>query len=202
MVTVPITFTTGEIDVVDDEDIVYEFDNKTEISIVEKNSINRERENEIKIYGVETNNMRLERANFEEKVESNNLKEDDIVEVNQYLFRSTRLGWINVDRFYKYSKPAVDFFIRTENADKIIVNAIFNRFKGIVQGRYQNGKIHFDRIPEGEEMTFVAIKTLDNQIYLAVKEAVVTEKGEMELDFQPVTLELLKKEMEKLNALY
>ena len=201
--TIPVIFTMGgEIEVVDDDEITYEFEDEAEIYRVETNSNRMERENELKVYGVETNSMRIERANFEEKVESNNLNENDIVEVNQYLFSTTRLGWINCDRFYKYSKPAVDFFIRTDNADKINVNAIFNNFKGMLQGRYQDGKIHFDRIPEGESMTFVAIKTLNNQIYLAVKETKVTENGEMKLDFQPVTLELLKKEMEKLNELF
>jgi len=51
----------------------------------------------------------------------------------------------------------------------------------------------------GEKVTIVAIKTIHNKIFLAVKETIITDKEETLLDFQPVSLSLLKKEMEKLN---
>lgn len=51
----------------------------------------------------------------------------------------------------------------------------------------------------GEKVTIVALKTVDNKILLAVKETVLPDKEETELDFQEVKLDLLKMEMEKLN---
>ena len=85
---------------------------------------------------------------------------------------------------------------------KTIVNVIFHQFKSIVQGQVQPGKIAFNNIPSGEKITIVALKTVDNKILLAVKETEATRNGEVMLDFQQLTLELLKKEMEKLDKLY
>jgi len=51
----------------------------------------------------------------------------------------------------------------------------------------------------GEKITIVALKSVNNKILLAVKETVITDKEETDLVFQPVTMDLLKKEMEKLN---
>jgi hypothetical protein len=60
----------------------------------------------------------------------------------------------------------------------------------------------FRNIPVGEKVTIVAVKAKESEILFSVTETTVTEKKEVILDFQKVTLELLKKEMEKLNKFH
>jgi TonB family protein len=139
---------------------------------------------------------------FEEKIENENFKETSAFEVNRYLFSTTRLGWLNCDRFLKENRKLTDLFIMNENSDNTIVNVIFHRFKSLIPGSIESEKIVFRNIPEGEKVTIVAIKAVESKILFSVTETTVTEKKEVTLDFQQVTLELLKKEMEKLNKFH
>ena len=50
-----------------------------------------------------------------------------------------------------------------------------------------------------EKITIFAIKYFDNKPYLAVKETKTSNQTENDLVFQAVTLEILKKEMKKLD---
>jgi TonB family protein len=136
---------------------------------------------------------------FEEKIRNENYNETSVFEVNRYLFSTTQLGWLNCDRFLKENRKLTDLFILNENSGNTIVNVIFHRFKSLVPGNIESGKVVFRNIPEGESVTIVAIKADESKILFSVTETAVTKNKEVTLDFQQVTLELLKKEMEKLN---
>jgi TonB family protein len=139
---------------------------------------------------------------FEEEIRNENYNETSVFEVNRYLFSTTQLGWLNCDRFLNENKKLTDLFILNENSDNTIVNVIFHRFKSLVPGNIESEKIVFRNIPEGEKVTIVAIKADECKILFSVTETAVTEKKEVTLDFQQVTLDLLKKEMEKLNKFH
>jgi hypothetical protein len=99
----------------------------------------------------------------------------------------------------KENKKLTDLFILNENSDNTIVNVIFHRFKSLIPGNIESEKIVFRNIPEGEKVTILAVKAAESKILFSVIETAITEKIEVTLDFQQVTLDLLKKEMEKLN---
>lgn len=139
---------------------------------------------------------------FEEEIRNENYNETSVFEVNRYLFSTTQLGWLNCDRFLKENRKLTDLFILNENSDNTIVNVIFHRFKSLVPGNIESEKIVFRNMPEGEKVTIVAIKADESKILFSVTETTVTEKKEVTLDFQQVTLDLLKNEMEKLNKYY
>jgi len=139
---------------------------------------------------------------LEEKIKSENYKETTVSEVNRYIFSTTQLGWLNCDRFLKENRKLTELFILNENSGNTIVNVIFHRFKSLVPGNIESETIVFRNIFEGEMVTIVAIKADESKILFSVTETAVTEKKEVTLDFQQVTLELLKKEMEKLNKFH
>jgi TonB family protein len=139
---------------------------------------------------------------LEKKVKSDSLRNSDLKEINRYVFSVTQLGWINCDRFYKSNKPKINCFVMNDTSTGIIVNAVCRRFKALIPGRHQSGKISFINIPLGEELTIVAIKADNDKIFLSVKEIEAEINGEIMLDFKPVTMELLQQEMEKLNEYY
>ncbi len=136
---------------------------------------------------------------FEKKVKGDNFKKTTVSEVNRYLFSANQLGWINCDRFYRLNSSITNYSIMIEEPEKAIVNLIFHKFKAILPGSIESNRIKFNGVRLGEKVTIVALKTIEGKILLAVKETEISEKVLTELDFQQVTLELLKKEMEKLT---
>lgn len=136
---------------------------------------------------------------LENKIEKDSLLATDIKEVNRYILSAKQLGWINCDRFYNSKKPATNIFIQSDGSTDIIVNAIFQRIKSLIRGRNQSGRITFNNLPIGEKVTIVALKTVHNKIFLAVKKIEVDGAGEIKLKYKPVSMKVLKREMKKLN---
>lgn len=139
---------------------------------------------------------------FEKNIGDGNFKETSVYEVNRYLFSTNRFGWLNCDRFLNENRNLTDLFVLNENSDNTIVSVIFHRFKSLVPGNIESEKVVFRNIPVGEKVTIVAVKTEESEILLSVKEIVVTYKKDIIPDFQKVTLELLKNEMEKLDKIH
>lgn len=146
-----------------------------------------------------TSNNKDFRDEFEKKAKYNNFQDATVSDVNRYVFSTSQLGWFNCDRFINYNSNITDYSIRIDQADKSIMTLIFQRFNAILSGSVESNRIVFKNAPWGEKVTIVAIKTINNKIFLAVKETTITNKEEKLLDFQPGSFSLLKKEMEKLN---
>ena len=136
---------------------------------------------------------------FEKNVKEDNLQEITVFDVDRYVFSASQLGWINCDRFVDNNIPKVNFSLKIDGQGETIVNVVFHRYKSILPGIIEPNQISFKNVPMGEKITIVALKSVNNKILLAVKETVITDKEETDLVFQPVTMDLLKKEMEKLN---
>jgi TonB family protein len=138
---------------------------------------------------------------IEKRIKEGNFQETNALDVNHYIFSVSQLGWINCDRFDNDKNPKTNYSILIEEPNKTIVNVIFHRIKAIVPGCIESNRITFKNVPLGEMITIVAVKMVNGKLFLAVKKTEITDKEETELDFQPVTVKLLKKEMEKLNKL-
>lgn len=147
-------------------------------------------------------NWEMTNEEFESIVKDENSQETTVSNVNRYVFSVTRLEWINCDRFLRNMPSSTDFSVLLDDTQNTIVNIVFHRFKTILQGTVKSNRFTFSNIPLGEKITIVAFKVANDKIFLAVKETVITDKEETELDFQPATIEVLKKEIEKLNKLH
>lgn len=148
------------------------------------------------------NNKTNSDEEFEKEVVDGNLHETDIFAANRYVLGAYQLGWINCDLFENFLSPKTDFSVLLDEPREAIVSVIFHRFKAIIPGKTGPDRLSFKDVPVGEKITIVALKTAKDKILLAVKEAVISDKIEVNLDFQPITIDLLKAEMEKLNQLY
>lgn len=147
-------------------------------------------------------NAEMTNEEFENKTIDDNFQETTVSDVNRYVFSSARLGWINCDRFLRNRISTTGFSVFIDETQNCIVNIVFHRFKTIMRGAVKSRRITFSNVPLGEKITIVAFKIVEDQIFLAVKETLITDKEETELDFQLVTKNLLKKEIEKLNKLH
>jgi TonB family protein len=169
---------------------------------IRQSKVLEERIKNVRVYYQTTNyqtNNKGFKEEFEKKVKNDDFQKTSASDVNRYVFSVSLLGWINCDRFDSYNRPKTNYSILIDQPDKTIVNIVFHRFKAIVTGCAASNRINFKNVPLGEKITIVALKTVNNKIFLAVKETAITEKEETVLDFKPVTLDLLKEEMERLN---
>lgn len=147
-------------------------------------------------------NAEMTNEEFESKVNDDNFHETTVTDVNRYVFSAARLGWINCDRFLRNTISSTGFSVLIDDTQNSIVNIVFHKYKTIMRGTVKSNRVTFSNVPLGEKITIVAFKVADDKIFLAVKETVITDKEETELDFQPVTKSLLKKEIEKLNKVH
>jgi len=139
------------------------------------------------------------RQGFEKKAEEGNLKKTTVSDVNRYIFSASFLGWINCDRFISLNKPKTNYSLLIDQPNKTIINIVFHKFNSVILGCAESDLITFKNMPLGEKVTIVAIEMVNGNPFLAIKETEITDNVETELDFKPVTMDLLKKEMEKLN---
>lgn len=137
------------------------------------------------------------REEFEKSYTDSTLQKARAQEVMQYVFSSDKLGWINCDRFI--ASPQITDFALKLGRNVEDVRIVFDRYKSVMAAFPQKGLFTFGKVPLGEKITIVALKRIDNKLYLALKKTNTTSKNEEGLDFQPVTMETLKMEMQKLD---
>ncbi len=151
------------------------------------------------VFELSDGDLAASNENFEEKVKGDNFRNVTASDVSRYVFNATQLGWLNCDRFYNSTGSVTEYSIPIGVAEEINVNMVFQRFQAVIPCIVASDRAIFDCVPLGEKVTIVALKTLGSKVFLAVRETEITSNGELELIFQPVAMNLLKKEIEKLN---
>lgn len=136
---------------------------------------------------------------FESSMDSTKLQSASMSDLSQYLFRTSQLGWINCDRFIGSPKPRINYFVEVEKNAKVDVKLVFKSIRSILTGQLVDGKYQFLNVPEGEPVTLVALKYEKGQYYLDVRDAEVSNAGGPAFDFEPVTMDQLKKQMKRIR---
>lgn len=140
------------------------------------------------------------KKNFEKTYSDTTIQNASSNSISNYLFSSSTLGWINCDRLWKNnSAPRVNYIVKLNDIEKSNADVVFHRFKSVLNGYPSSDGFSFPNTPSGEQITLVAIKYIDEKPYLAIKETQTSSLTEKEFTFQPVTMELLKSEMKKLD---
>ena len=119
-------------------------------------------------------------------------------EVVNYTFSTSQLGWINCDRFVK-TKNKIKFKIKVKEGEGANIKMVFQSLNSILPSKAIHHDFDFGMIPANEKVTLVAIKEIDDQFYLALKDIETISKPKVNLEFKPVTINALKTELRKLN---
>jgi len=130
-------------------------------------------------------------------MKNKNLSKNHISNISSDIFSSSRLGWINCDRFLNDNKPKIDYFVKIEDPVNTDIKIVFNDIKSISYGEEEDNEYIFRNIPIGQNITIVALKYQNKQYFLALKETKIQANGAPELTFQPVTIQNLKETLEK-----
>lgn len=114
---------------------------------------------------------------------------------NYLLLSTTKLGWINCDRFND-DGDKVDYLVTLKEPASVLI--VFNRIKSILTSDITGA---FKGVPLNEKITIVALKTENGKLMMALHETSVTEQPFEELSFKHVTVKEYKNRLEKLNRL-
>lgn len=137
-----------------------------------------------------------------DSIRVNNITVYNTYEVSNYAFSSAKMGWINCDRFVRDGKQKVKFKFKMKQADGANVKMVFKSISSILPSKTNQEDVSFGLVPIDEDVILVAIKKVDDTFYLGIKETKTENITALNFDFKPVTIEELKQEMIKLNALF
>ncbi|GGG29821.1 hypothetical protein GCM10011344_33410 [Dokdonia pacifica] len=117
---------------------------------------------------------------------------------SNYLFTASRLGWINCDRFVR-SNTTTKYKVKIKDSDGTDVKIVFKRIRSILPSQFTTDGFDFGYVPKGEEVTLVAIKIVDNQYQLAIKDINTDRIEDLDLEFKAYTVKALQEKLKKLN---
>lgn len=137
---------------------------------------------------------------FKRKVENKLTKADKkdvtITEVNSYILRASKLGWINCDRFIN-TQNNIRYNVIMNDADgEIRLNMVFKSWRSVLSGRRSSKVFDFKMIPKNEKVLLIALKKYKGKMYLDVVETITKENPNIKFNFKEVDLKTLKSQLE------
>jgi hypothetical protein len=120
-------------------------------------------------------------------------------DLERYTFATSKLGWINCDRFAKMTGKRVRFRLKIKEAGNANLKLVFKSLSAVLPSKKYKNSFDFGTVPAGENVVLVAIKKIRDKIYLGIKETETKQISELDLDFKEVTIEELKGALKKYN---
>lgn len=154
----------------------------------------------ITFYNEEQNtNDTLFKSDFEATINDTNINQVKTADIRQYIFSTSKLGWINCDRFYNNPTPRTDFYVDCGNYTELDINLVFHSFKAVLNNSASKPIAKFQNIPDNEAVTIVVVKKINNDTFVSLTESNTNLKSISNLAFEKVTMEKLKQKLELLN---
>lgn len=142
----------------------------------------------------------LFKKEFEAYTSDKNLNNTKIANIREYIFSTSKLGWINCDRFYNSPAPKTNFFVDCGPYDELDIKLVFHSFKSVLDNYASKFSNSFKNIPDNEVVTIVAVKKYNNETFVSVTESNTGVKVVNSLAFEKATIAKLKEKLEKINS--
>jgi TonB family protein len=127
-----------------------------------------------------------------------NLLIDDKIDSADYVFQTSRLGWINCDRFIRNNVTG-KYKVYIGSGNEMDVKLVFKKYKSILPGYGSNGFANFDNVALNETVTIIAMYNSEKGLMLATITAITGNRVDSVQSFRPVTIQQLKQELKKLE---
>jgi hypothetical protein len=148
-------------------------------------------------------NEALTAEEFQSRVEDDEkTKSITTTDVNNYVLRTSKLGWINCDRFIRGNNKRIKYKLKIKNSENTVVNMVFKSFNSVLPSRKSNEEYDFGTVFESSDVILVAIKKEEGRLYMDIVNTNVRENQNLDFNFKEVTLQEMKTEMQKLNSLF
>ena len=119
-------------------------------------------------------------------------------EVAAYVFQTANLGWLNCDQFLLFTGRLIRQRVAAGSAPAE-VSLVLKARRSIMGSSTSSGHIRFERVPEGEAATLVAIRRDPNGFFLAIRDIIIGQQEEPPLAFKPLTANELKAAVDQLE---
>ncbi|MFN3752955.1 OmpA family protein [Flavobacterium sp.] len=148
------------------------------------------REQRDTIYGGKSTRKAFKRATTDaEKVSA----------IGSTILTSTKLGWINCDRFYEI-KDKTDLLVDIDLKYKPEIRLVFKDINSIMSGHIdKNNKLVLSGIPVGRKATLMAFSCVESEVYFATKEIIIDKNASVGLDLQKTSVAEFKTALQQLN---
>ena len=116
------------------------------------------------------------------------------------MLRTSNLGWINCDRFINGRTTRIKYKLKIKNADGASVNMLFKSMNSVLPSRNTNDNYDFQTVGVNEDITLIAIKRKNGKLYYDAVDTKMESNPKIDFDFKEVSVDELKKKLEKLNS--
>lgn len=124
----------------------------------------------------------------------------EIMDEQDAIMRSNRLGWINCDRFINFQNTT-DFVVSTNKTD-VDVRLVFKNYRSIASSVSDSEKkAHFSNVPNGEPVFIVATSPEGYQFNISVTEAVITKDKISKIELKTVEKDIFLQELHRLDVI-
>lgn len=120
-------------------------------------------------------------------------------DVGYYVLKTSNLGWINCDRFINGRTNRITYELKIKNAEGANINMVFKSLNSVLPSWYTNDIYDFRTVGANEDVTLVGIKRKNGKLYYDAIDTKTEANPIVDFDFKEVSVEQLKKELEKLN---
>lgn len=118
--------------------------------------------------------------------------------LDKYVFKSSQLGWINVDRFVGMNEKT-NLRVNPGAENNANVCLVFKRLNSVINMTNKNKEIMFSHIPLGEEATLVAFSKKEDEILFASKDIIIDKDMTETLVLEKLTEAEFQEKLKKLN---
>lgn len=118
--------------------------------------------------------------------------------LNKYIFNSTRLGWINCDRFVN-EKPLTDLIVMSTDIIDGNFYLVFRSINAVMNASIDHTGIKFANIPVGRKATLIAFKKTDDGMFYSENTIIIQENQSIEITLEKVTNKEFKDRIKKLD---
>lgn len=148
-------------------------------------------------------NEALTAEEFEKRVEDDEeTKGITTSDINNYLLKTSKLGWINCDRFIRGNSKRIKYKLKIKNSENTIVNLVFKSMNSVLPSWKSNEEYDFGTVFDDYEVTLVAIKKEEGRLFMDIVDTKIKAKPNVNFDLKEVTLQEMKLELQKLNSLF
>jgi hypothetical protein len=140
---------------------------------------------------------------FENRLEDDEETKDiSTRDVNNYILKTSKLGWINCDRYFNGRTKRIKYKLKIKNSDNTIVNMVFKSVNSVVPSWKSNEEYDFGMVFDDYDVVLVAIKKEEGRLFMAIVDTKIKANPTVDFDLKEVTLQEMKTEFQKLNSLF
>ena len=122
----------------------------------------------------------------------------DPAELNYYILSTSKLGWINCDRFYELKVEKTDFIVTTPQTKETNVQIVFMDIRSAMQGEAHLNGFIFRNVPVGSKVNVIGLG-YNGKPGMSISQTIISGKEYQLPQLREYTIEKLDEELGKLN---